>query len=216
MPRAEHAGPTDPAAMRNAPHAWWGGVLRLRASPRRFVWLLLWVGVATCLLSGCGTRTDSPFTEKPTPDIAVTTLDEADIDTVAAVSQLQATIQRGCELSLARPLPEPVRLLVQDIADQQVSRARDLAALVLVKHAPLPDGLPRHHEELLAGLARDARTSGKELADDVIAFHRATQTEALRLLRDAADRSQDPDVRAFGQRQTRGVANILARMDDAF
>jgi hypothetical protein len=190
----------------------------LRASPRRFAWLVIGAGVAACLLSGCGTRTEPPFADKPAPDpdIAVTTLDETDINTVAAVSQLQTTIRRGCELSLTRPLPEPLRILVQDIADQQASRARDFAALVLVKHAPLPEGLPTHHEELLDRLARSGDASQESAASTVLAFHRSTQTEALRLLRNAADRSRDPDVQAFAQRQTRGVANILARMDDAF
>lgn len=215
MPRADGPVPAS-GSMPGAAQAWWCGATRLRTSPRRFVWLLIGAGIAVCLLSSCGTRMASPFADKPTPDIAVTTLDPTDIDTVAAVSQLQTTIRRGCELSLARPLPEPLRVLVEDIADQHESRERDLASLVLVKHAPLPEGLPRHHEALLGELGESAGVSQQSAAETVLAFHRSTQTEALRLLRTAADRSRDPDVQAFAQRQTRGIASILARMDDAF
>lgn len=201
---------------------WWHGISRLRVSLRQFAWLLMAVGVAVCLLSGCGRRHATPFAEQPSPDLAVTTLDAQDITTIASVIQIQATITRGCELSLARPLPENLRLLVQDITDQQQSRGRDLAALVQLKNAPASEGLARHQEAWLAGLARSL-TAAPDAAPDVttdrvtaavVSFHRTTQTEIFRWLRHAVDESRDPDVQAYAKRQIRGVANIRARLDD--
>lgn len=186
--------------------AWWQAVTRLRLSLHQFIWLLLSTGALVCLLSGCSSRRESPFAQVPAPHLAVTTLTAGDILTVAELINLQATISRGCEVSTQRPLPARLHALVEGIRAQHRSRARDLAALVLLKNAPLPDRSPRRHELWLESLIRATSADWSETA---ASFHHTTQVEALRLLRTAADQSPDPDVHDFALRQLPGITSTI-------
>ncbi|HEX3134864.1 MAG TPA: hypothetical protein VHX44_14960, partial [Planctomycetota bacterium] len=47
----------------------------------------------------------------------------------------------------------------------------------------------------------------------VIAFLRETHTQAMRLMRDMADRAKDPDVRDFAKRQLPGIVATLHELD---
>ena len=190
--------------------SWWQGCTRLRLPLRHFVWLVLSLGVAVCLLSGCGPRREAPFAETPQPDIAVTTLTVDDIETVARMIQIQRTIRRGCDISSLHPLPERLQSLVQHISEQHRWRARDLDALILLKNAPTVHDSPKQHELWLEPFTR--ATSG-DWIETVAAFHRTTQLDALRLFRDAADRSPDPDVQAFARRQVPGFASTLTHLE---
>lgn len=158
------------------------------------------------LVSGCGSKRDQPFSQQVTPDLAVTTLEQPDIEIVATSVQLQGVILLGCTLSGRHPLPPAVTGLIGVVREQHVSRGRDLDALVQVKNAPVPKQLGAQHALWLdeLGSADPARWS-----DAVLAFHRTSQTASLRLFRDAADRSPDPDVRAFAARQLRGIMSTL-------
>lgn len=162
--------------------------------------------IASALLSACGSRPESPFVQEPSPDLAVTTLEQPDIDLVARAIQLQGTIQLGCELSEQKPMPVPVAKLVATIRDQHRSRGYDLDALVQVKNAPPPELLGKRNS---AELETFEKTDIMHWHVATVAFHRMSQTESLRLFRDAADRSHDADVRAFAARQIPGIASTL-------
>lgn len=210
MPRVE-TSPSRIIATRSAERrSWWRSVTGLRLSPQLFTWLLLGIGLLASLVSGCSPRHDQAFEQTPQPDLAVTTLSESDIETVAGLINLQSTISRGCDVSLLRPLPTRLQALVQGIREQHRSRERDLDALVLVKNAPLPELVPRQHEMWLEPFTH---ATSADWAETVISFHRTTQVEMLRLLRVAADHSPDPDVQAFARRQLPGVASTLDQLD---
>lgn len=162
--------------------------------------------IASALLSACGSRRESPFVQEPSPDLAVTTLEQPDIDLVARAIQLQGTIQLGCELSEQKPMPVPVAKLVATIRDQHRSRGYDLDALVQVKNAPAPELLGKRNS---AELETFEKTDIMHWHVATVAFHRMSQTESLRLFRDTADRSHDADVRAFAARQIPGIASTL-------
>lgn len=192
-------------------------ITRWRATPQQFAWLLLICGVIACLLiSGCGVVHEppfraAPFRATPEPDLAVTTLDKSDIDRLAALMQVQDAIRRGCDVAGRFPLPEPVQTQMALILDLYLSRERDLGALVTVKHAPKPAPAAAHHSARLQELER---TPAANWSRALIVFHRDLQIDALRLLRDAADRSLDPDVQAFAQRQIPAVASALDHLQE--
>lgn len=182
----------------------------LRISPNRLAWLLLTGGVLGCLLSACGTQRENAFAEPPSPDLAVTTLTPADIDLVATVVQIQETIRLGHLAAGPQELPASVQELAELIDLQRQSRARDLAQLIRVKHAPVPAELGQGHRALLDRLST---REPKDVPAGFLSFHSEIQRELMRVLRDGADRSEDPDVRAFAQRQLPAVASLLRRID---
>lgn len=181
----------------------------LSGAPRTSSWRV--VLLVTCgAVCGCGTQRDPPFREDPAPDLAVTTLDRSDIDTVASVIQIQGAIRMGCELAIQKPLPEPVIIMVDSVRERSLSLARDLDALVLVKNAPVPTGLGMHYTTLIDSLAETDPTAWNPA---LITFFHTIHTDAMRILRDAADRSEDPDVKAFAARQLPAVVSTLERLD---
>lgn len=180
-------------------------------------WLSGNTGCAWCLVlvicwvvSGCGTRRESPFAEDPPPDLAVTTLARPDIDAVASVVQIQGAILMGCGLAVQKQLSTPMITMVDAVHEQCLSRARDLDALVRVKNAPRPDGLGMRYSTLIDTLA-EADPMAWDPA--LITFFRALHTDAMRILRDAADRSGDPDVQALATRQLPGMVSLLDRLE---
>jgi predicted outer membrane protein len=204
--KAVAPGKTRPAAAIALP------VMPARSSQARRVivscWcLLLFIGGTAC---GCSTRRASPFAEEPSPDLAVTTLEQPDIDTVASVIQMQATIRMGCDLAVQKPLPTPIIRLVDAVREQHLSRGRDLDALVRVKNAPAPENLGRHNSTLIDTLAQTGPTAWDPA---LITFFRTVHTDVMRVLRDAADRAQDPDVKSFAERQLPGVVSLLHQLD---
>ena len=181
----------------------WAGRIFARSS---YLCLLVF-----CLgVSGCGTRPESPFAQEPSPDLAVTTLEQPDIDTVARVIQIQGMLLIGCDLAVRKPLPTSIIRMVDSVREQYLSRARDLDALVRVKNAPTPDNLGLHNSTLIDTLAQ---TDPLAWDPAVIAFFRDIHSTAMRVMRDAADRSQDPDVQAFAARQLPGIVSTLHRLD---
>lgn len=191
---------------------WWHGVTSLRVSPQRLSWMLLAAGIATCLLSsGCGdvhTRTD-----RPPPDVVVTTLDERDLATTIALLQLQRTIGLGISASRRQPLPPSSLALVAQIEERWQSRERDLRAFVQLKNVPDPAELPAEHHAWLAELAQ----APGAWPDAVRRFHATTQHELLRLLRTAGDDATDEDLRALAVRNrpaTVSTVDLLAHSGD--
>ena len=178
------------------------------AGDRVCSWFL--VLVICWVVSGCGTRPESPFAQVLAPDLAVTTLTPRDIDTVASIIQIQGTIRMGCDLAEQKPLSTPIMTMVDTVRDQYLSRARDLDALVLVKNAPAPKGLGKRNSTLIATLA-EADPMAWDPA--LITFFRTIYTDAMRILRDATDRSEDPDVKAFAARQLPGIVSMLRRLE---
>ncbi len=162
--------------------------------------------LALALIVACGRERDSAFSQQPTPDLAVTTLEAPDIERVAIAMQLQGLIQLGGEMTTDRSLSEPVRSLLEVIRDQQISRGRDLDALVRLKHAPAPDHLGKEHSRWLEEL-RAATDASMPRA--VLRFHQAVHKEFFRLMRETADESTDVDARAFAQRRLPGITSTL-------
>lgn len=173
-----------------------------------YLWSLVLV---TCwVVSGCGTRREPPFAEDLAPDLAVTTLNRPDIDTVASIIQIQGAILMGCDLAVQKPLSTPIITMVETVREQYLSRARDLDALVLVKNAPAPESLGKRNSTLIEALA-EADPLGWDAA--LITFFRTLHTDAMRIMRDAADRSEDPEVKAFAARQLPGTVSMLRRLE---
>lgn len=162
------------------------------------------------LVSACGTRRESPFAEEPAPDLAVTTLEQPDIDTVARVIQIQGAIRMGCDLAVQKPLPTPIIGLVDAVREQCLSRGRDLDALVRVKNAPVPVDLGKRNSALIDTLAH---TDPMAWDPALLAFFRTIHTDAMRVMRDAADRAQDPDVQSFAARQLPGIVSTLHQLE---
>lgn len=183
----------------------------LFGAPRTFVssWYLVLL-VACGAVCGCGTQRDSPFPEDLAPDLAVTTLNRPDIDTVASIIQIQGAIRMGCELAIQKPLPAPIITMVDAVRERYLSRARDLDALVQVKNAPTPEGLGMRYSTLIDSLAE---TDPMAWDPALVTFFRTLHTDAMRILRDAADRAEDPDVKAFAARQLPGVVSTLERLE---
>lgn len=166
--------------------------------------------IAWSLLGGCSRSRESAFSQKPVPDLAVTTLEVADMETVASLMQFQGTIRMGCDLAIKNPLPTLLIRLVDSVRDQYQSRARDLEALVRLKNAPMPENLGKQNSMLI-----DELSQTNPLAWDpaVVTFLRAVHTRAMRLMRDMADNAKDPDVREFAARQLPGVVSTLQQLD---
>lgn len=182
----------------------------LRVAPLRLAVLILVAGTAACLLSGCGSQRDSAFTDPPAPDLAVTTLLPVDIELVATVIQLQETLRLGHLAAEGQRLPPSLQDLAQLVDEQRHSRARDLDQLIVVKHAPVPAGLGPYHRALLEDLTS---RPAPEWPAGFMDFQGEVQRELMRVLRAAADRSEDPDVRAFAQRQLPAVVSMLQRIE---
>lgn len=202
----------DPGAARRH------GLTGWRVSPQRLSWMMLLLGAAACLLPvGCGGDDARSARTVPPPDVAVTTLDERDLQTVDALLRLQQTIRLG--LTAGRrsdaTLPPDAAAVVSQVAERWVSRERDLRALVRLKNAPEPELIGDQYH---AWLAQVDAAMGGEWPAAVLDFHARTQRELLRLLRTAGDDASDPDLREFALRNRAGTVVLierLAQVDDA-
>lgn len=171
---------------------------------------LLLLVLSSSFMSSCGSQREQPFSTEPSPDIEVTTLEQPDIDAVANVIQFQGTILMGADLAARQTVSVPISNLLEAVREQSLSRGRDLDALVRLKNAPAPTSLGRQNSEFIDALGQ---TDNRAWDPAIVSFFRTIHTNGLRLMRDMADRSQDPDVRAFAQRQLSGIVATLHHLD---
>ena len=178
-----------------------------RRQPPPAAFLLL-MATAGAVAPGCSAQRDSPFVVEPSPDLAVTTLQQRDLERVARMLQLEQVLTEGGHLAATRPLPADVAELMEDVQAQQRVRADALDAMVVTKNAPRPQRLDQAHHRRLDALAQ----AGDRRAG-VLTFQRQVQTEAMRVWRDAADRADDPDVRELATRHLGSFVGTLQRLD---
>ena len=162
-------------------------------------------------LSGCGSKREPAFSKEISPDLAVTTLEKSDIQAVASALQFQGTILMGFELAMRHPVTEPTLQMIAAVREQAVSRGRDLDALVQLKHTPVPENLGTQNSSLISALEQ-AHSKSWDAA--VMTFFRVAHTTGMRVMRDLADRAEDPDVRAFAARQLPGIVAMRRHLDE--